>query len=338
MKNKRYSLFAFTFIVIIIFSYIFLLSWNIQCKHSDSTITILEGSSVTSVANLLYDEQCFSKIDINIFKIMMKATLKENKIYAGRYNLNGVSKLGELIQLITSSSGSKVKLTFIEGWGIEQYASKLENSLGIDSSRFVDICNSNYIEKKFDIKAPSCEGFLYPDTYIFLTSYTEKQVINKMINQFLHTYNNFIKNKSASFNLSVNEVVTLASIIQGEASKRSEMNMISSVYHNRLNKKMLLQADPTIQYIVPGPNRRLWNKDLKIDNPYNTYLYKGLPPGPISNPGLSALLAAVNPEQSDYLYFVSDAEGGHMFSKTVSEHKKAVKIFKQKRRQLKNKK
>ena len=138
--------------------------------------------------------------------------------------------------------------------------------------------------------------------------------------------------------MSPNEVVTLASIVQGEAARRSEMNMISSVYHNRLNKNMLLQADPTIQYIIPGENRRLWNKDLKVKSPYNTYIHKGLPPGPISNPGLSALMASVNPEKSDYLYFVSDTEGGHMFSKTVSEHKKAVKIFKQKRRQLKNKK
>tara|TARA_B100000530_G_C15470561_1_gene294306 strand:- start:156 stop:500 length:345 start_codon:yes stop_codon:yes gene_type:complete len=110
------------------------------------------------------------------------------------------------------------------------------------------------------------------------------------------------------------------------------MNMISSVYHNRLNKNMLLQADPTVQYIIPGKNRRLWNKDLKVESPYNTYIHKGLPPGPINNPGLSALIASVNPEKSDYFYFVSDAEGGHMFSRNVKEHNEAVKIFKKKRK------
>ena len=156
--------------------------------------------------------------------------------------------------------------------------------------------------------------------------------MDKMINQFLYTYENFIEDKAKSMNMSINEVATLASIIQGEAAKKSEMNMISSVYHNRLNKNMLLQADPTIQYIIPGENRRLWNKDLKIKSPYNTYIHKGLPPGPISNPGLSALVASINPEKSDYLYFVSDAEGGHMFSRNVREHKEAVKIFKRKRR------
>ena len=156
--------------------------------------------------------------------------------------------------------------------------------------------------------------------------------MDKMINQFLHVYDNFISYKAEQIDMSPNEVVTLASIVQGEAARRSEMNMISSVYHNRLNKNMLLQADPTIQYIIPGENRRLWNKDLKVKSPYNTYIHKGLPPGPISNPGLSALMASVNPEKSDYLYFVSDAEGGHMFSKTVREHKEAVKIFRKKRR------
>ena len=333
MKKQSYSILSFSIIISIIFCYIFLLSWNMGCKNNDVVIIIPEGSTVSSVGKLLYNQKCFSKTDIIIFKIIMKVTLKENKIYAGRYSLAEVSKLGELVKLITSTSGRKIKLTFIEGWSVEKYASKLQNSIGIDSAKFIEKCNSNYIQEAFDINAPSCEGFLYPDTYIFLTSYTEKQIIDKMVNQFLHIYNNFIKEKAKSIDFSINEVVTLASIIQGEAARRSEMNMISSVYHNRLNKKMLLQADPTIQYIIPGENRRLWNKDLKIKSLYNTYLHKGLPPGPISNPGLSALIAVINPEKSDYLYFVADAEGGHIFSKTVREHKNAVKIFQRKRRQ-----
>jgi len=336
MKNYSYSTLSFAIIVFMIFFYIILLSTNIGCKDNDIMIVIPEGSSVSSVANILYQNKCFSKMDINIFKVVMKLTFKENRIYAGRYSLRGITKLGQLVKLITSTSGKKIKLTFIEGWGIETYASKLKNSIGIDSSKFIDICKSNYIEK-FEITAPSCEGFLYPDTYIFLTSYTEKQIIDKMINQFLHIYSNFIENKANKMNISINDVITLASIIQGEAAKRSEMNMISSVYHNRLKIGMLLQADPTIQYIIPGKNRRLWYKDLKIESPYNTYIHKGLPPGPISNPGLSAIIAAINPEKSDYLYFVSDTDGGHIFSKTVQEHEKAKKIFERKRRQKKGK-
>ncbi len=315
----------------ILFFYILLLSIHIECEDYNEILIISEGSSASDVANLLHQKKCFSNNDIRFFKLIMKLTFKENKIYAGRYDLSGINDLGSLIDLITSSSGSKIKITFIEGWSVEDYASKLQKIMNIDSANFVQRCKSGYM-KKLGIDAPSCEGFLYPDTYIFLTSYTEKQIMDKMINQFLYMYKNFIEEKAKGLQMSINEVVSLASIIQGEAAKKTEMNMISSVYHNRLNKNMLLQADPTIQYIIPGKNRRLWNKDLKIKSPYNTYIHKGLPPGAISNPGLSALIASINPEKSDYLYFVSDTEGGHMFSRNIREHKEAVKIFKRKRK------
>ena len=146
---KKYSYLS-SIIVFIFFFYVFLLSANIECENYDSVIIIPEGSSVSSVANLLYEEKCFSKNDIRIFKAIMKLTFKENKIYAGRYNLSGITKLGDLISIITSVSGEKVKLTFIEGWGVEKYASKLQNSIGIDSAKFVERCNSRYI-KKFGI-------------------------------------------------------------------------------------------------------------------------------------------------------------------------------------------
>ena len=124
----------------------------------------------------------------------------------------------------------------------------------------------------------------------------------------------------------------MASIIQGEAMYEDEMPIISSVYHNRLKLGMLLQADPTIQYIIPGKPRRLFNKDLEVDDPYNTYKYKGLPPGPINNPGLAALKAALNPAETKYLYFVSNGEGRHTFTHTVDEHNQAKLKMKQKRR------
>ena len=128
------------------------------------------------------------------------------------------------------------------------------------------------------------------------------------------------------------EVTTLASIIQGEAIHVDEMYIISSVYHNRLKKNMLLQADPTIQYIIPGKPRRLYNKDLDVESPYNTYKNKGLPPGPINNPGLAAMKAAFMPAETDYLYFVSDGEGRHIFTQTVEEHNQAKLEMKRKRK------
>ena len=124
-------------------------------------------------------------------------------------------------------------------------------------------------------------------------------------------------------------------INQGEAMYADEMPIISSVYHNRLKKGMLLQADPTIQYILPGKPRRLFNKHLKIDNPYNTYKYKGLPPGPINNPGLDAIIAAINPSKTEYLYFVSNLEGRHTFTFNSDQHNQAKLLMKQKRLNMK---
>ena len=131
------------------------------------------------------------------------------------------------------------------------------------------------------------------------------------------------------------DTVILASIIQGESKYKNDMDTISSVYHNRLNKNMLLQADPTIQYILPEKPRRLFNKDLEIDSPYNTYKYSGLPPGPINNPGYKALESAMNPDDTNYLYFVSDGEGRHVFTRTVEEHNIAKLNLKRKRKMKK---
>ena len=152
-----------------------------------------------------------------------------------------------------------------------------------------------------------------------------------MVNQFKYHMKQVQKDAGVNFN--IREITTLASIIQGEAVFADEMATISSVYHNRLKQQMLLQADPTIQYILPGRSRRLYNKDLKIDNPYNTYKYKGLPPGPINNPGQAALAAAANPADSEYLYFVANGEGRHAFSRTNEEHNQAKLELKRKRRQ-----
>jgi UPF0755 protein len=131
------------------------------------------------------------------------------------------------------------------------------------------------------------------------------------------------------------EIITLASIIEGEAIYDRERPVISGVYHNRLNIGMRLQADPTIQYIIEGSPRRLLNKDLKIKSPYNTYLNEGLPPGPINNPGIESIKAALYPVETDYLYFVAKGDGYHTFSRTKEEHNIAKRKFQKIRRQLK---
>jgi UPF0755 protein len=134
--------------------------------------------------------------------------------------------------------------------------------------------------------------------------------------------------------MSLKEVVTLASIVEGESGVDAERPTIAGVYLNRLRKNMKLEADPTIQYVLPGGPRRLLYTDLRIDSPYNTYLYRGLPPGPVNNPGKQSILGVLYPEKHQYLYFVATGVGGHRFSKTFSEHQKAIRVYRKVRREI----
>ena len=312
--------------------YSLILGWKIECQKPGNLIIIPKGASAQSVAMLLKEKSCLQ--NDAIFKLALTITMKNRRIIPGRYNFKGISSIGQLVDVITSQSSDRVKITLIEGWTMEQFAEELKKKLEIDSYKFLRLCRDNNFTHSMGIDAPSLEGFLFPDTYIFLKTYTEEDIIQVMVNQF--TYNlQELKKTLYPININMRELATIASIIQGEAMYEDEMSIISSVYHNRLKQDMLLQADPTIQYIIPGKPRRLYNKDLEVDNPYNTYKFKGLPPGPINNPGLAALKGALNPAETDYLYFVSNGEGRHIFTRTVAEHNQAKQKMKQKRRMKK---
>ncbi len=322
------------FILFVVTIYIIVLSWSISCSDSDNIVVIPKGASVERVINIIKDNKCLTGMDSSVLKLSLYLTFRNGKIYPGRYTFNGITSIGNLINLITKQSGVRKKVTLLEGWTVEEIADELNDKLQIDTYKFISLCRDFNFVNSLNINAPSIEGFLFPDTYIFLSSYTEKQIITLMVNQFFLKYKKHIsgfKNKNLP---SMRHVVTMASIIQGEAMFDDEMSTISSVYHNRLKRKMLLQADPTIQYIVPGKNIRLYNKHLKLDSPYNTYMYKGLPPGPINNPGLAALKAAVKPEVTNYLFFVADGEGRHIFTRNNNDHNKAKKILQKKRREM----
>lgn len=319
---------AFLVLIAILLFYSTVLGWEIDCKEPSELIAIPKGASAQSVATLLRESSCLQ--NEAIFKLALTLTMKNKFIIPGRYNVKGISSIGQLVKMITSQSSDRLKITLVEGWSIEKYAEVLNEKLKIDTYEFLRLCKDYNFIHSLGIDAPSLEGFLAPDTYILLRTYTEENIIRIMVNQFNHNIQR-IEDSSPSVNLNKREITTLASIIQGEAMFTDEMSTISSVYNNRLEKGMLLQADPTIQYILPGKPRRLYNKHLLVDNPYNTYKYKGLPPGPINNPGYAALYAAAHPSKTSYLYFVADGEGRHIFSNSNKEHNKAKLILKQHR-------
>ena len=300
--------------------YSIILNWKIDCEHPERPITIERGSSATAVAQLLKQESCLK--NTGIFKLALSMTMKNRSIRPGRYNLKGISSMGQLVKVISSQSTDRVKITLVEGWTVEQYAAELKEKLQIDSFEFMRLNQDYDFIHALNIDAPSLEGFLFPDTYILLKTYTEEEIIEILVNQFTHNKRNLLKEHRPVQPLNMWEITTLASIIQGEAIHDDEMPIISSVYHNRLNNNMLLQADPTIQYIIPGPNRRLFNKDyLRYrDNPYNTYSHKGLPPGPINSPGFHAIKAAAYPVNTSFLFFVAKGNNQHYFTENERDH------------------
>ncbi len=181
-----------------------------------------------------------------------------------------------------------------------------------------------------DTQASDLEGYLFPETYRLPKGITAAEILGLMTGQFKAVFNEAWRSEAARSGMSVREVVILASLIEEETGRAEEKPLVSSVFHNRLRLGMKLDCDPTIVYVLKAEGTyrgRLYSKDLKLDSPYNTYRVKGLPPGPICNPGRESLLAALRPAPTDYLYFVSRNDGSHQFSRTLREHNQAVDAF-----------
>ena len=208
--------------------------------------------------------------------------------------------------------------------------------LGIDSAEFIELAHKDSLLKHHQIKGNSLEGYLMPDTYNFYWKQNPHEIISKLLDVQLSFWNETCFEKAQKQSLSKHQILTLASIIEAEAIVDEERPIISGVYHNRLKKGMNLAADPTVQYAL-GKSKRLLYSDLKIDNPYNTYRFSGLPPGPINCPSRKSIQAAIQPSKHNYYFFVAlgDGSGKHVFSETAIQHMKAVQSYR-KQRQLNN--
>lgn len=281
-------------------------------------VSISPGMSVKDVASLLEDAGVITKARDFVFAAGLLNF--DQRIQAGEYVLPyGQSNWALLSRLINAGSAATL-ITIPEGYTCRQIAKLLSKKIGMDSTAFVYAAFDTTLLKKYGIKAPSFEGFLFPDSYNFYRTMTPSWVIDLMVRRFFQVYDSLMAAKAADMGLSLTEAVTLASIIEGEMIYDWEAPLISAVYNNRLRKRMLLQADPTIQYLTPEGPRRLYRSDLAIDSPYNTYIYPGLPPGPVCNPGKVALQAALNPAPEPFLYLVSKGDGSHAFNTDYESH------------------
>jgi len=297
---------------------------NYYSKQQQVEINVQEGSTLTEIVDSLYIKGVVpSKFNMKVAAFLYGA---ERKIKAGKYKIpNGLSYL-ELVELLVDGSPIPQKLVTIpEGIWQPKLAGILHKELGIDSTEFMRLSYDKRFISTLGINSSSLEGYLLPETYYFFEDISAKEVIRKLVAQMRSFFDDAKKRRAEELGLSMNEVLTLASIIEAEVSKPSELKIVSGVYHNRLKRGMLLQADPTVQYLIRDRRRPIvLLKDLQVSSPYNTYKHIGLPPSPINNPGKDAIIAALYPEDNNYYYFVADGEGGHRFASTHSQHLRNV--------------
>ena len=312
--------------------YAIILLWPQSDIDDAVSISISKGSTLIDISTELYNKKVIK--NRSSFILAVKMLGYEKDIPAGKFNIDNVSTNYSLVNKLINSVNVSKKVTILEGWSINEIAEKLHSSLKIDKKSFLNASKNKALLDKWEIKSNSFEGYLFPNTYQFAEDVSPIKIIDKMVSEYKKNVTKKMYDRMSKINLNENEVLTLASIIEGEAIYDSERPTISGVYHNRLKKGMRLQADPTIQYIIDDSPRRLLNKDLKIKSPYNTYLNHGLPPGPINNPGLESIKAALYPEEIDFLYFVAKGDGYHTFSKTEKEHNKAKRAFQKVRRKM----
>ncbi|MGN0740092.1 MAG: endolytic transglycosylase MltG [Treponema sp.] len=329
---------------------------NSPCSDSDSrrvlSFEVKDGMTARYAGKILEEEKIINNSDIFYFcarfpKIAALLSSESSEIFSikkGYYELSSEMTVAEIFRKLSSGKEKYVTVSIPEGLTVTKIARRLEEAGFGSAEDFIYIAKNDgkkiFSSHGLKINSDSVEGFLFPDTYNIPVSYTPEKIIDMMIDNLLSRLKNSAETSKAQ-SLSDDDfykIMILASIIEREYRSESEAPLISSVFRNRLDINMALQSCATVEYIIteifnkPHPKIITYD-DLEIQNPYNTYKYPGLPPSPISNPGFTAISAALNPQESSYLYFtLTDSENGtHTFSNDLNSHVKATNQFRTKR-------
>jgi UPF0755 protein len=328
ISTKKY-LIAFFLLAIILAGGFFYFRSKIYYSHGNYDKNIIfeikKGEGNAEISANLKDKGIISgKV---YFWIYLKSHRLLNKIYPGEYLLNGKMTIPEVAVIITNSKKSYEKVLFTEGMTAKQMSEELNNH-GFDGGAFLTLINnpSEDIISQFAFfsdhpKGATLEGYLFPDTYYFSKEATPEGILKKILNNTEAKITDDLRNEIKSQGKTIFEILTLASIIEKEVDNDSDRAVVSGIFWNRLDIGQPLQSDATLTYILGDKNSQHTFEQTKIDSPYNSYLNKGLPPGPISNPGISSISAAVYPKKTNYNYFLSDPNTGKtIFSETYEEH------------------
>lgn len=297
------------------------------------SVDIPEGASMQHVASLLAERGLIRSRTGFLF--LGKLTGADRRIRPGEYALHpGLRPL----QILSDMVEGRVRLhavTIPEGFSVAQVAARLAGLGLVDERAFLALTQDREFIRTLDLDVPTLEGYLFPTTYHFPKSTNPEDIIRTMVAFTWKAITPELRARASEQGMTVHEVLTLASVIEKETGVPAERPLISAVFHNRLRLGIPLQSDPTVIYALESFDGNLRKRDLSVESPYNTYRVRGLPPGPIANPGAESIVAALHPAETSYLYFVSRNDGTHHFSATLAEHNRAVdKYQRQVSRQL----
>ncbi len=270
-------------------------------------------------------------IDGELFRQLAQYEKADDKLEAGRYELRANMTMREIIEALQHGRIEEIAVTIPEGWRAEQIAEMLVEEVGVDGDQFLDLVQAGYFDHEFLQHRPpeaTLEGFLFPDTYLLPAQPSALDIIERMLADFDQRFTVEMRQAATEFDMTIYQVVTLASIVEREAVVAEERPIIAGVFLNRLEEGMSLESCPTVQYAMGYQEDadQWWKTPVnleefdQVDSPYNTYLHRGLPPGPICNPGLASIQAVLEPVESDYLYFLAKGDGSHAFATTFEEH------------------
>jgi UPF0755 protein len=294
-----------------------------------------KGKGIKTIAQALEKKEIIN--DQWTFLIEYELFVSPQSLKAGEYLFSPPFKVKEILTTLIQGKIYLHPLAVPEGLTAREIAELLQSrGFGQEDDYQRAFLDTGPISS-WDRKAANLEGYLFPETYYFPKSATARQITLAMVSQFKTVFNKGWQKQAHKIGLTIREVVILASLIEKETSLPEERRLVSAVFHNRLKMGMKLDCDPTIVYVLKLESRfegRLHSKDMKLDSPYNTYLYRGLPPGPVCNPGRESLLAALFPADANYLYFVSRNDGSHEFSRTFQEHQIALRKYQKSQRGL----
>ena len=298
-------------------------AWACQPPAAKETIwvtippdALLEGITDSLVANRIIESP-------RAFQKLARIGRAYLDIKPGLYDFQPSTPIGEVLVRLRKGTDPVKRMVIPKGIWLTEVAAQIERDMGIDREAFMAAASSRVLLSRLGARGESLEGYIYPSVYYLRLDASVADILDQLADTFEIHWDPGWDQRSDFLGLTRDEVVTLASIIEGERPAEEDLLEISSVYHNRLNRGMRLQADPTIVFAL-GERRRLFNRDYATDSPFNTYLIDGLPPSPIGNPSSASIAAALYPDSTEFFYFVAQPDGRHRFSVTYEEHLQAI--------------